>query len=71
MITVTYTGENAALIHGRPGGRRYTFFRGQPLEISDKEDIAFYRLKAERGSPFRVDRKRSFRRTSKSSKKEA
>jgi len=55
--TVTYIGEDGALVHGRPGGTQYTFFRKQPLEITDKEDIEFYRMKEKRGSPFRVEPK--------------
>jgi hypothetical protein len=57
MVTVTYIGDDTALTHSRPGGGRHTLFRGQPLEISDTEDIVFYRLKEVQGSPFRVEPK--------------
>ena len=70
--TVTYIGEDGALVHGRPGGTQYTFFRKQPLEITDKEDIEFYHMKEERGSPFRVEPKKKHHRSSRRShKKEA
>ena len=63
ITTVTYIGEDGALVHGRPGGEQYTFFRGQPLKITDKEDIEFYRGKEARGSPFRVTSKKRVRAT--------
>jgi len=56
MATVTYIGSDGALSHPAPSGRRYTMFRKQPCKILD-EDVAFYREKEARGSPFRVEPK--------------
>ena len=56
MATVTYIGSDRALSHPAPSGRRYTMFRNKPCKILD-EDVAFYREKEARGSPFRVEPK--------------
>lgn len=56
MATVTYTGSDGALSHPAPSGKRYTMHRKQPCKILD-EDVAFYREKEARGSPFRVEPK--------------
>ena len=56
MATVTYTGSDRVLSHPAPSGRRYTMFRNKPCKILD-EDVAFYREKEARGSPFRVEPK--------------
>lgn len=52
--TVTYMGPNGVLIHPGPSGIRYEFHRRQPVVVSNEDDIAFYRAKEAKRSPFRV-----------------
>lgn len=58
MTTVTYTGGGGAITHTPPSsGTRYTFHRNQPVKVTNPDDIVYYRMKEERGSPFRVEPK--------------
>lgn len=59
--TVTYMGPNGVLIHTGPSGNRYMLHKRSPLVITDEQDIAFYRGKESKGSPFKVHPKLEYK----------
>lgn len=59
--TVTYMGPNGVLIHTAPSGNRYMLHKRSPLVITDEADIAFYRGKEAKSSPFKVHPKLEYK----------
>lgn len=43
LAKVTYLGDSSVFVHTSRKWNKYTFQQGIPLEITDKDDIAFYK----------------------------